>query len=88
MNSQTAPDFWKLYRRLPRPVREAARATYQQLCADPSHPSLHFERLVCDKRLWSVRITCSYRAVGVHQGNTITWIWVGDHADFDRTFPR
>ncbi len=88
MNSQTTPDFWRLYRRLPKHVREAARAAYQQFLADPSHPGLQFHRLLCDPRLWSVRITRSYRAVGLLQSDTITWFWIGDHEDFDHDFSR
>ena len=88
MNSQTLSSFWKLYRKLPKAIRRAAREAYRHFAADPSHPGLHFERLFNDPRFWSVRITRSYRAVGVLQGDTITWIWIGDHKAFDRDFPR
>ena len=37
---------------------------------------------------WSVRITRTHRAVGILQGDTITWIWIGDHKAFDKAFPR
>jgi hypothetical protein len=30
----------------------------------------------------------NYRAVGILQGDTITWIWIGSHDDFDRAFPK
>ena len=39
-------------------------------------------------RMSSVRITRNCRAVGMVQGDTITWHWIGDHHDFDRVFPR
>jgi Txe/YoeB family toxin of Txe-Axe toxin-antitoxin module len=88
MNSQTVASFWQLYRKLPEKIRQAARVAFHQFQADPSQPSLHFHRLVIASQLWSVRITRSHRAVGLVQGNTITWFWIGDHEDFDRTFPR
>lgn len=88
MNSITSPRFWRLYRLLPANVRQAARAAYQQFQADPSHPGLHFHRLTTNSRLWSVRVDRNHRAVGLVQGNTITWFWIGSHDDFDRTFPR
>ena len=58
-----------------------------QFVADPTHPSLHFHRLAVAAQLWSVRVTRDYRAVGLVQGATITWFWIGDHKAFDRTFP-
>jgi hypothetical protein len=38
---------------------------------------LRFERLAYDPRLWSVRVTSSYRAVGVREGGR-------DHQVLDR----
>jgi hypothetical protein len=88
MNSETVPRFWRLYRKLPQKIRQAARVAYHQFLADPTHPSLHFHRLAVAPQLWSVRITRDYRAVGLIQGATITWFWIGDHRAFDRMFPR
>jgi hypothetical protein len=47
---------------------------------------LHFERLRSDPRQWSVRVTRDYRAVGIIDGDTIIWHWIGSHEEFDRTF--
>ena len=88
MNSQTLPSFWKLYRKLPAAVRRAARDAYRQFMSDPSHPGLHFQRLFNDPIYWSVRVSRNHRAVGILRGDTITWIWIGDHQAFDRDFPR
>ena len=88
MKSQTLPSFWKLYRKLPTAVRQAARQAYRRFIVDPRHPGLHFHRLFNDPRFWSVRISRNHRAVGILQEDTITWIWIGDHEAFDRTFPR
>ena len=88
MTSQTLPAFWKLYRELPESVRHAARGAYQQFMAHPQHPGLHFHRLFNDSRFWSVRVTLNYRAVGILQDDTITWVWIGDHMAFDRAFPK
>ncbi len=88
MNSLTSPRFWTLYRQLPAEIRQAARQAYQQFAADPAHPSLHFHRLKVDARLWSVRVTRTYRAVGIVREQTITWFWIGTHAEFDQMFPK
>jgi hypothetical protein len=88
MNSVTLPSFWDCYRKLPARLRQAARDAYQQFRADPQHPGLHFHRLKWDPRFWSVRVTRNCRAVGIVQGNTISWVWIGTHAEFDQAFPR
>ena len=38
--------------------------------------------------LWSVRVTRDFRAVGLLDGDTITWFWIGDHQTFAQTFAR
>jgi hypothetical protein len=88
MTSATTASFWELYRTLPLHVRVAAREAYRQFSGNPAHPSLHFERLRSDSRQWSVRVTRDFRAVGIVEGDTIIWHWIGSHQEFDRTFPR
>ncbi len=88
MISVTLARFWQLYRQLPAEIREAARNAYQRFAANPRHPSLQFHRLARNPILWSARVTKNYRAVGILQGDTITWIWIGTHDDFDRAFPK
>jgi len=88
MKSQTLRSFWKLYRKLSAATRRAAKEAFQQFMIDPGHPGLHFHRLFNDPLYWSVRITQNHRAVGILQGDTITWVWIGDHKAFDRSFPR
>ena len=87
MTSHGTPGFWQLYRRLPREVREEARAAYRKLREDPAQPSLHLERLRSDPRAWSVRVTIDYHAVARREGDQWLWVWIGDHQDFDRRFP-
>jgi hypothetical protein len=88
VKSETLPSFWKLYWKLPERVRRAAQEAYRQFMVDPTHSGLHFHRLFNDPLYWSVRISRNHRAVGIVQGDTITWIWVGDHKAFDKAYPR
>ena len=88
MKSRTLPCFWKLYAELPAEARQEARAAYRKFVANPRHPGLHFHRLFKDPRFWSVRVSRDYRAVGIVEGDTITWIWIGSHKAFDQTFPK
>jgi len=66
--------------------QKAARRAYRQFLADPSHNSLQFKKLAAHENLWSVRVTLSVRAVGRRDRETITWVWIGSHKDFDRRF--
>ena len=53
---------------------------------NPDHPSLRFKTLQAREDVWSVRINDQYRAVGVRSGDTIEWIWIGTHNEFDNLF--
>jgi hypothetical protein len=37
-----------------------------------------------EQEIYSVRITEDYRALGVREGNTIVWFWIGSQDDYER----
>jgi hypothetical protein len=76
----TSSDFWTLYHKLPKEVRELADKNFELLKADPRHPSLQLKRL---EELWSVRVGLHYRAIGINAPGGIPWIWIGSHAAYD-----
>jgi hypothetical protein len=84
--SRGRPAFWKLFHELPGHVRQQAREAHRLFLRDPGHPSLNFKKLRGVKDFWSVRIGVQYRAVGRRSGDTIDWVWIGTHNDFDRLF--
>lgn len=86
MKSATLPSFWSEYRQLSSPVKEAARKAYQLWAENPFHPSLHFKCINSDEAIWSVRVTRSYRALGIVEGDTVTWFWIGSHDDYERFY--
>ncbi|CAN5564558.1 hypothetical protein BH09PLA1_BH09PLA1_28230 [soil metagenome] len=86
MKSLTRPSFWRAYEALDPRVRLAARKAYQLFQANPEHPSLRFKKLGGYEHVWSVRINEQYRAVGERGGDTITWVWIGSHNEFDGRF--
>lgn len=88
MKSQASPEFWDCLASLPAPIRDAARTAYVQWRADPGHPSLRFKPVVSDPPIWAVRITGSYRALGLRDGDTIIWYWIGPHDTYDRLIKR
>ena len=84
MNSRTTRSFWKKFDALPASVREHARKSYQLWHDDPSHPGLHFKRVHTREPLYSVRVSRDYRALGLLEGDTMTWIWIGSHDEYER----
>lgn len=88
MNSTTTERFWKCYAALPAEVRSQAKETYALFVKDPYYPSLHFRRIHSTRPIFSVRISIDYRAVGIVEGNEITWFWIGPHGEYDNLLKR
>jgi hypothetical protein len=86
VKSRTLPSFWESYRPLPEEVKRAARKAFQLWRDSPFHPSLHFKCVDSGERVWSVRLTRGYRALGILEDDTVTWFWAGSHSDYERKF--
>jgi hypothetical protein len=86
MKSETLPSFWAEYRKLSNPIKERARKTYRFWVDNPFHPSLHFKCIDSSEGIWSIRVTRSYRAVGILDGDTVTWFWIGSHDDYEQFY--
>jgi hypothetical protein len=66
---------------LPPGVRARAGQVYRLWRDNPQLPGLRFKR-VGDQV--SVRIGRQYRALGILQGDTVYWYWIGKHDEYDR----
>jgi hypothetical protein len=88
MKSIATERFWKCYSALPKEVRRQAKEAYSLFDKDPYYPGLHFKRVHSTRPVFSARISVDYRAVGVVEGNEITWFWIGSHADYDGLLKR
>lgn len=86
MISRTRPSFWRAYERLSESNRRAARRAYALFKENPEQPSLRFKKLGGYEQVWSVRGNEQYRAIGERKGDTIVWVWVGTHNEFDKLF--
>jgi hypothetical protein len=86
MKSATLPSFWESYNKLDKTVRRRARKAFELWIDNPFHPSLHFKCINTEEESWSVRITIKYRALGVLDGDTVTWFWIGSHKEYERYF--
>ena len=56
---------WSAYGPLPDRIKRLARKSYRLWQQNPFHPSLHFKCVNTEEKVWSVRITRGYRAIGV-----------------------
>lgn len=86
MKSATLPSFWSSYRSLDEGTKRRARKTYRLWRQNPFHPSLHFKCINTEENIWSVRVTRGYRAIGLLEGDTVTWFWIGGHDEYERFF--
>jgi mRNA-degrading endonuclease RelE of RelBE toxin-antitoxin system len=84
VKSHMTPRFRMLLASLPEDVRRQAREAYRLFSENPRHPSLRFKRVREDNPTHSVRIGARYRALGYFEGDTIVWVWIGTHAEYDR----
>lgn len=84
MKSKATPRFWKLYARLPADLQRRARKAYRLWKANPRHPSLHFKRVDTVEPIYLLRISDDYRAIGLLENDTVIWIWIGNHDEYQR----
>jgi hypothetical protein len=83
LSHRASKRFWRGFEQLPVSIQQLARRHFELLKSNPKHPSLHFKRI---GRHWSVRITRSYRAIGVDTAKGIYWLWIGPHDEYDQKF--
>jgi hypothetical protein len=88
MNSHTTRRFRELFAALPAQVQHQARQAYRLFRQNPGHPGLHFKQVHPEPPIYSARVGISYRAVGVMDGNTVIWYWIGSHADYEKFLKR
>jgi hypothetical protein len=84
VRSHTTGDFWDDFRGLPEEIRRQAYKAYRTFSRDPFSTGLNFKEVNKKRHLWSARITRGYRALGVRDGEDITWVWIGPHAEYDK----
>jgi mRNA-degrading endonuclease RelE of RelBE toxin-antitoxin system len=84
MKSKATPRFWKCYGRLPLREQQRARKAYQIWKDNPNSPGLRFKRVSEEEPVYSARVSDDYRVLGLLEGDTIIWFWIGDHAEYER----
>lgn len=87
MQSHINDKFREYFSLLPQNVQKDARNSYKLWKRDSTHPSLHFKPLAGKagkEGFWSIRIGQGYRALGLKEGDEISWVWIGSHASYDK----
>ncbi len=84
MNSQVTDDFLACFVALPDVVQAQARKAYRLWQQDSTHPSLQFKKVHTREPIYSARVSLGWRVLGLLEGNTVYWFWIGSHADYDR----
>jgi hypothetical protein len=84
MKSVTTSQFWKLYAALPVEIQNRADKAYKLWQLNPQARGLFFKRVGKRSPVYSVRIGRSYRALGLIEGDTIVWFWIGTHDEYER----
>jgi len=51
---------------------------------NPYHPSLRFKRVDDEELIYSARVTGDYRVLGILEGDTMIWYWIGNHDEYER----
>ncbi len=88
MKSRRTSHFRELFERIPEATQRQAEAAYRTFEQNPHHPGLHFKQVSNKQSVHSVRIGRSYRALGLLQGDTVYWFWIGTHADYDQMLAK
>jgi hypothetical protein len=82
--SHLTAEFRECFRRLPKRIQSTARKNYALWKQDSSHPSLEFKRVHPRRPIYSVRVGIGWRALGLREGDTIVWFWIGSHNAYDK----
>jgi hypothetical protein len=81
IESRTTRRFREAFANLPEEIQRQARRAYLLFRQNPHHPSLRFKKVDEESNTFSVPIGLGYCGLGVMEGSTIIWFWIGSHAD-------
>jgi hypothetical protein len=84
IHSRITRSFRTAFASLPGEIQEQTRRAYRLFQANPGHPSLRFKKVERTDNVYSVRVGLGYRALGVLEGSTVVWFWIGSHGSYDR----
>ena len=66
-------------------MQKLARKSYDLWRRDHNYPSLDFKKLKGGNgNRFSVRIGHHHRAIGQSLADTVEWVWIGSHEDYNK----
>jgi len=88
VRSHTTAEFRELLAAAPEVIQTKSRSVYRLWADNPAHPSLRFKKVHATLPVFSVRIDLDWRAVGILQGETMVWFWIGSHGYYERMLAK
>ena len=82
---RTTEFFWKCFNLLPLKIQKIAKEQFNLLKSNQLHPSLHLKKV---GKVWSIRISLDYRALGVKEGGDFIWMWIGTHDEYKKMIKK
>ena len=83
MKSVTTEKFRLLFASAPFERQTRIKSAYRQWKENPAHPSRRFKKVHPRLPIYSARVDLDWRAVGVLEGDTLVWFWVGPHPQYE-----
>jgi hypothetical protein len=88
LKSATTERFRRLYSAAPAQRQVQIKRAYKLWRENPAHPSLRFKKVHETEPIYSARVDLDWRAVGVLDGDTVVWFWVGPHDQYAELLKR
>jgi mRNA-degrading endonuclease RelE of RelBE toxin-antitoxin system len=82
--SKVDPAFWKSFNDLPRHTQRLIEKDFRLWQENPFHTSLYFKKVHSRIPVWSARCGLNYRVVGLREGDTMYWFFLGNHVEYER----
>jgi hypothetical protein len=82
LKSVTTEQFRRLYAAAGLRRQDKINRAYKLWLENPAHPSLRFKKVHDTEPIYSARVDLDWRALGVLDGDTVVWFWVGPHDEY------
>jgi mRNA-degrading endonuclease RelE of RelBE toxin-antitoxin system len=83
VKSVTSTRFRKAFEKLPKEIQQRAKQAYLIWKDNPHHPGLNYKQIHETQPIFSVRVSLSYRAIGIKEEDVMIWFWIGSHEDYN-----
>ena len=84
MRSRATKRFWNCFASLPPDIQQRARKSFQLWQDNHRHPAVRFKQIRPNPSIYSARIGLGWRALGLLEGDTVIWFWIGSHSDYEQ----